>query len=53
MEVHILRRVEEDPGSSVQRIAVAEGISVKLVWRTNHEQSLYCNRTTAMHYIEG
>jgi hypothetical protein len=37
MEVRVLRRVE-DPGTSVRRIAAAEGIGV---WRILHEQSLY------------
>jgi hypothetical protein len=41
MEVRVLRRVEEDPGTSVRRTAAAEGISVPLVWRILHEQSLY------------
>jgi hypothetical protein len=36
MEVHILRKVEEDPGTSVWRIAAAEGISVPLVGRILH-----------------
>jgi hypothetical protein len=39
-EVRVLRRVEEDPGTSVRRIAAAEGIGVPLVWRILHEQSL-------------
>jgi hypothetical protein len=39
-EVHILRRVKEDPGTSVQRVKAAEGNSVPLVWRILHEQSL-------------
>jgi hypothetical protein len=41
MKVHVLRRVEEDLGSSVQRTATVEVISDTLVWRTNYEQSLY------------
>jgi hypothetical protein len=41
MEVRILRRVEEDPGTSVRGIKAAEGIGVPLVWRILHEQSLY------------
>jgi hypothetical protein len=40
-EVRILRRVEEDPGTSARRIAAAEVIGVPLVWRILHEQSLY------------
>jgi hypothetical protein len=31
MEVRVLRRVEEDPGTSVGRIAAAKGIGVPLV----------------------
>jgi hypothetical protein len=31
-EVRVLRSVEQDPGSSVQRTAAAESISVPLVW---------------------
>jgi hypothetical protein len=31
MDIRVLRRVEEDPGTSVQRIAAAEGIGVPLV----------------------
>jgi hypothetical protein len=30
MEVHILRRMEEDPGTGARRTAAAEGISVPL-----------------------
>jgi hypothetical protein len=41
MEVLVLRRIEEDPGTSVRSIAAAEGIGVLLVWRILHEQSLY------------
>jgi hypothetical protein len=41
MEVRVLRRVAEDPGTRVRRIATAEGIGVPLVWRILHEQSLY------------
>jgi hypothetical protein len=41
MEERILRRVEEDPTTSVRRIAAAEGISHPLVWSILHEQSLY------------
>jgi hypothetical protein len=37
----MLRRVEEDPGSSMRRIAAVECIGVALVWRILHEQSLY------------
>jgi hypothetical protein len=40
MGVHVLRRVEEDPGTIVQRIAPAEGITITVVWRIFHEQSL-------------
>lgn len=55
MEVHTLRRVEEDPGSGVQRIPTAEGISVMLVWRTDHE---YQNKqvqdhTPPDHHVKG
>jgi hypothetical protein len=32
--------VEEDPGTSIQRIAAAEDISVPLVWRILCEQTL-------------
>jgi hypothetical protein len=39
-EVRVLRRVE-DPGSSLRRIAAAEGIGIPLVWRILHEPSLY------------
>jgi hypothetical protein len=39
--VCILRRVEEHPGTSVQRISTAEGIGVPLVRRILHEQSYY------------
>jgi hypothetical protein len=38
-EVHILRRVEEDPKTSVRRITAASNIDVHLVWRILHEQS--------------
>jgi hypothetical protein len=38
-EVCIFRGVEEDPGTSTQRIAAAEDISVPLVWRILCEQS--------------
>jgi hypothetical protein len=41
MEVRVLRRVEEDPRTSVRRIAAAEGIGVPLVWIILQEQSLY------------
>lgn len=41
MEERILRRVEEDPRTSVRRIAAAEGINHRLVWSILHEQSLY------------
>jgi hypothetical protein len=41
MEVRVLRRVEDHPGTSVRRIAAAEGIGVPLVWRTVHEQLLH------------
>jgi hypothetical protein len=41
MEVRVLRRVEEGPGTSVRRIAAAEGIGVPLVWIILHEQSLH------------
>jgi hypothetical protein len=41
MEVRVLRRVEEDTGTSVRRISAAESIGVPLVWRILHEQSLY------------
>jgi hypothetical protein len=37
----MLRGVEEDPRTSVRRIAAAEGIDVPLVWRIFHEQPLY------------
>jgi hypothetical protein len=40
-EVCILKRLEGNPGANVQRIAAAEGISVPLVWRILHVQSLY------------
>jgi hypothetical protein len=40
-EVRVLRRVEEDPRTSVRRTAAAEGIGVPLVWRILHKQSLY------------
>jgi hypothetical protein len=44
MEVRILRGAEEDPGTSVLRIAAAESIGVSLVRRILHEESLYqCN----------
>jgi hypothetical protein len=33
--------VEEDPRTSVQRIAATESIGVPLVWRILYEQSLY------------
>jgi hypothetical protein len=39
-KVHVLRRVEEDPGTSVRRMAAAESIGVPLVLRIL-EQSLY------------
>jgi hypothetical protein len=39
-EVRVLGRAEEFSGTSVRRIASAEGISVSLVWRILHEQSL-------------
>jgi hypothetical protein len=35
----VLRKVEEDPWTSVGKIAAADGIDVSLVWRTIHEQS--------------
>jgi hypothetical protein len=41
MEVRVFRRMEEDPRTSVRRIAAAEGIGVPLLWRILHEQSLY------------
>jgi hypothetical protein len=41
MEVNLLRRVEDEPGTSVRGIAAAEGISVPLVWRILHEKSLH------------
>jgi hypothetical protein len=41
MEVRVLRRVEEGPGTSVRRTAAAEGIVIPLVWRILHEQSFY------------
>jgi hypothetical protein len=41
MEVRVLRRVEENPRTSVHRNAAAEGIGVPHVWRILHEQSLY------------
>jgi hypothetical protein len=40
-EVSILKRVEEGPGTSVQRIAAPEGIGVPLVSRIFQEQSVY------------
>jgi hypothetical protein len=40
-EVCILRREEEDPGTSVRRISAAEDIGGPLVRRTHHEQSPY------------
>jgi hypothetical protein len=40
-EVRIFRRLEEDPGTSVPRIASTEIIGVPFVWRILHEQSLY------------
>jgi hypothetical protein len=43
MKAHVLGRVEEDPGISVQRIAAAEG--VPLVWIILHEQ--YLTHTTS------
>jgi hypothetical protein len=36
LEVRVLRRVEEDPGTSVRRIAITEQIGVPLVWRIPH-----------------
>lgn len=39
-EVCVLRRVEEEPLTSVRRIAAAEGISVPIVWSILHEQSI-------------
>jgi hypothetical protein len=41
MEVRLLRRVEEDSRTNVQRMAAVEGISVPLGWRILSEQSLY------------
>jgi hypothetical protein len=40
-EFRILRRVEEDPGTSVQRTAAAESIGVPFIRRILHERSLY------------
>jgi hypothetical protein len=40
-EVRVLRRVEEDPGTSMWRILAAEDIGVALIWRILHEQSRY------------
>jgi hypothetical protein len=40
-EVRVMRRVEEDPGTSVRKITAAESIGVPLLWRIPHEQSLY------------
>jgi hypothetical protein len=41
MKVHILRKVQKDPGTSVQRIAASEGISAPLVQKILCKQSLY------------
>jgi hypothetical protein len=41
LEVSILGRVEEEPRISVRRTAAADGLSVSLVWRILHEQSVY------------
>jgi hypothetical protein len=41
MEVHVLRRVREDPGPTVRRIAAAEGIGTPLVCIILRKQSLY------------
>jgi hypothetical protein len=40
-EVRILRRDEEDLGTSVLRNEAAKGINVPSVWRILHEQSFY------------
>jgi hypothetical protein len=37
----LLRRVEEDPGTRVGRIAAAQGIGAPPIWRILHEQALY------------
>jgi hypothetical protein len=40
-EVRELRRVEDDPGTSLLRTVGSEDIGVPLAWRILHEQSLY------------
>lgn len=41
VEERILHRVEENPGTSIRRIANMERVSPASVWRTVHEQLLY------------
>lgn len=41
VEERILRRVENDPGTSVRRIALMEHVSPQIVWLTLHTQLLY------------
>lgn len=41
MQVRISRIVAEDPATSMQRIAAADGIGFLLLWRILHKQSLY------------
>jgi hypothetical protein len=58
-EVHILRRVEEDHRTSVQRIAAAEGISVPLVWKIfmnnyfTHKTSNKCKPSLLLTTVQG
>lgn len=40
MEHCVLRRVEENPGSTVWTNSAAKGISVSLIWRILYEQSI-------------
>jgi hypothetical protein len=40
-EVSVLRKVEEERGTGVRRIAAAGGIGVPLVWRIIHEKLRY------------
>jgi hypothetical protein len=52
-EVRVLRRVEEDPGTSVRRISAAESFGVPLVWRILHEQCLFIIEKTCGSFMMG
>jgi hypothetical protein len=50
-DVRVLRRAEEDHGTSVLRIAAAEGIGVPVVWRILHEQSFHPHHKERVHVL--